>query len=71
VKNDEIRRRTGATDVIERVTKQKWKWAGHVAKILGLWTKEILERRPRTKELHEIGSKRHKTGTNGRHWKKP
>lgn len=31
VGNDELRRRTGVIDVIERIARLKWNWPGHVA----------------------------------------
>ncbi|XP_045459984.1 uncharacterized protein LOC123689085 [Harmonia axyridis] len=48
IRNEEIRRRTGVDDVLERVTRAKWRWAGHVARSNdGRWTRKILEWRPR------------------------
>ena len=49
IRNEEIRRRTGVEDVIVRIAKLKWNWAGHMARMRdGRWTKRILEWRPRT-----------------------
>ena len=31
----EIRKRTKIIDVIEYILKQKWKWAGHIARLIG------------------------------------
>lgn len=48
VRNEEIRRRTGVDDIIQRITKQKWRWAGHIARMAdGRWTKRLIEWRPR------------------------
>ena len=48
VRNDEILRRTGVDDIIERIAKQKWRWAEHIAGMEdGRWTKKLLEWRPR------------------------
>ena len=48
VRNEEIRRRTGVTDVIERIAWLKWNWAGHVARMTdGRWTRKVIEWRPR------------------------
>jgi len=32
VRNEEIRKRTRVDDTIECIAKQKWKWAGHIAR---------------------------------------
>lgn len=49
IRNEELRRRTGVTDVVLHVAKLKWKWAGHVARMQdGRWTKRLLEWRPRS-----------------------
>lgn len=46
--NEDLRARTGVTDVIYQVAKLKWNWAGHVARMTdGRWTKRLLEWRPR------------------------
>lgn len=47
IRNEEIRRRTGVADVIERVARQKWQWAGHVARNNVKWTKVLMQWRPR------------------------
>lgn len=48
IRNEELRRRTGVTDIIERISKLKWNWAGQVARMSdGRWTKKLLEWRPR------------------------
>ena len=48
----EIRKRTKITDVIEYTLKQKWKWAGHIARRKdNRWTKRC---RVATKEQEEI-----------------
>lgn len=48
MRNEDLRARTGVTDVIYHVAKLKWNWAGHVARMTdGRWTKRLLEWRPR------------------------
>jgi len=48
IRNGEIRKRTRVEDVIECIAKQKWKWAGHIARTSeDRWTKKILEWGPR------------------------
>ena len=47
-RNEWIRKMTKVTDVIERVKKLKWQWAGHIARREdGRWTREILDWYPR------------------------
>ncbi|CAH2267521.1 jg22609 [Pararge aegeria aegeria] len=49
IRNEEIRRRTRVTDIVQRVAKLKWKWAGHIARRTdGRWGSKVLEWRPRT-----------------------
>ncbi|CAH2234465.1 jg1608 [Pararge aegeria aegeria] len=49
IRNEEIRKRTRATDIAQRVAKLKWQWAGHIARrIDGRWGLKVLEWRPRT-----------------------
>ena len=44
----ELRKRSGVTDVVERVAKLKWSFAGHVARTTDQrWTKRLVEWRPR------------------------
>lgn len=43
IRNDEIRRHTGVSGVMETVAKNKWRWAGHVAKDGKKWTTAILQ----------------------------
>ena len=44
----EIRKRTGVQDVVQFVLKQKWKWAGHVARTNdNRWTQRVTEWQPR------------------------
>ncbi|XP_050298560.1 uncharacterized protein LOC126737626 [Anthonomus grandis grandis] len=44
IRNDEIQRRTKVTDVMRRVAKLKWRWAGHVARQdLPRWTNKIMQ----------------------------
>lgn len=33
IRNEEIRRRTGFRDIIERIARLKWKWTGHIARL--------------------------------------
>lgn len=47
IRNVDIRRRTGVCDVVERVAKLKWQWAGHLARNNSKWTKTLMEWRPR------------------------
>ena len=48
IRNEDLRRRTGVTDVVNQIRKLKWNWAGHVARMSdGRWTKRLLEWRPR------------------------
>ncbi|CAH2239297.1 jg6872 [Pararge aegeria aegeria] len=49
IRNEEIRRRTRATDIAQRDAKLKWQWAGHIARRTdGRWCLKVLEWRPRT-----------------------
>ncbi|CAH2227913.1 jg9894 [Pararge aegeria aegeria] len=32
IRNEEIRRRSGLTDIVQRVAKLQWQWAGHIAR---------------------------------------
>ena len=44
----EIRRRTKIIDIIEYTLKQKWKWAGHIARLRdNMWTKRCTKWQPR------------------------
>lgn len=44
----EIRERTNVVDIVKYVAKQKWKWAGHVARLQdNRWTQRITEWQPR------------------------
>lgn len=48
IRNEELRRRTGVTDVIKRIATLKWNWAGHIARMSDdRWTRKLLEWRPR------------------------
>lgn len=48
VRNEEIRRRSGVVDVIERVAELKWRWVGHVARQnLLTWNNRLVHWRPR------------------------
>ena len=33
IRNTEIRKRTGVTDIVEHIATAKWGWAGHVARM--------------------------------------
>ena len=35
IHNTMIRQRTRVTDIVEYVTNEKWKWAGHIAQVKG------------------------------------
>ncbi|CAG9833161.1 unnamed protein product [Diabrotica balteata] len=49
IRNTERRRRTKTRDIVEEITKMKWRWAGHVPRYNdNRWTRRILEWRPRT-----------------------
>ena len=44
----EIRKRTKIIDIIEYTLKQKWKWAGHIARMTdNRWTKRCTEWQPK------------------------
>lgn len=45
--NNESRRRTGVSDVIETAARNKWRWAGHVAKDDGKWSNATPQWSPR------------------------
>ncbi|GFN77097.1 protein sidekick-1 [Plakobranchus ocellatus] len=48
VKCSEIRKRTQIQDIVDFVAKQKWKWAGHVARFKdNRWTLRVTEWQPR------------------------
>lgn len=56
VPNKTIRQKTGLTDAIDRITRLKWNWAGHLARTTdGRWTKRILEWRPRADATRSRG----------------
>ncbi|CAH2218275.1 jg26046 [Pararge aegeria aegeria] len=41
-RNEEIHRRTRATDIAQRVAKLTWKWAGHIARRTdGRWGSKV------------------------------
>ncbi|CAH2267349.1 jg27532 [Pararge aegeria aegeria] len=47
IRNEEIRRRTRVTDIVQRVGKLKWRWAGHIARRTNRrWGLKVLEWRP-------------------------
>ncbi|CAG9834409.1 unnamed protein product [Diabrotica balteata] len=44
ITNEDIRRRTGVTDIIKKIARLKWRWAGHIARMTdGRWKKRLLE----------------------------
>ena len=48
IRNDEIRRRTGVTDVVQMARNLKWSWAGHISRRSdNRWTVRITEWTPR------------------------
>ena len=49
IRNENIRKRTGVTDVIERITKLKWQWVGHIGRQDRgeRWTIKVIMWRPR------------------------
>ena len=48
IRNEDLRRRTGVTDIVNKIRKLKWNWAGYVARMSdGRWTKRLLELTPR------------------------
>ena len=39
IRNTIIRQRARVTDIVQYVTNAKWKWAGHIAQVIGYrWT---------------------------------
>ncbi|CAH2242787.1 jg4421 [Pararge aegeria aegeria] len=49
IRNEEIRRRTRVTDIVQRVTKLQWRWATHIVRRKdGRWGPNMLEWEPRT-----------------------
>ncbi|CAH2239686.1 jg12462 [Pararge aegeria aegeria] len=49
IRNEEVRRRTRATDIAQRVAKLKQQWAGHIARRTdGRWGLKVLAWRPHT-----------------------
>ena len=54
----EIRAKTNIKDVVKFAAKQKWKWAGHVARLNdNRWTKRITDWQPIIKD-HEVDRRR-------------
>ncbi|GFR63148.1 endonuclease-reverse transcriptase [Elysia marginata] len=44
----EIRNKTQVSDIVQYIAKQKWKWAGHVARLQdNRWTLRVTEWQPR------------------------
>ena len=39
----EIRKRTKIIDIMDHTLKQKWRWAGHTARMDSRWTKRCTE----------------------------
>ena len=49
IRNDNIRKRTGVTDVAQRISKLKWQWAGHICRRAdNRWGRKLIEWRPRS-----------------------
>lgn len=47
IRNSDIRKNTQFEDIVSRIARNKWNWAGHIARLTdGRWTKEILNWRP-------------------------
>ncbi|GFN74509.1 endonuclease-reverse transcriptase [Plakobranchus ocellatus] len=45
----EIRKKTQVTDVVQYIQRQKWRWAGHIARETGnRWTKRCTKWQPRS-----------------------
>ena len=48
IPGSEIRKRTKIIDITEYTLKQKWRWAGHIARMIdNRWTKRCTEWQPR------------------------
>ena len=48
IRNTELRRKTKVEDIILRIKKSKWRWAGHTARQNdNRWTKRLLDWTPR------------------------
>ena len=48
IRNTEIRRRTKVSDVMEKISRLKWKWAGHIARMPeDRWTRRVVQWQPR------------------------
>ncbi|CAG9831296.1 unnamed protein product [Diabrotica balteata] len=48
ITNEDIRTRTRVTDIIEKIARLNWRWAGHIARMTDRrWTKRLLEWRSR------------------------
>jgi Reverse transcriptase (RNA-dependent DNA polymerase) len=48
IKNEDIRKKTGIKDIVERIAELKWQWTGHIARQKdGRWTLRIIQWRPR------------------------
>lgn len=48
ISNEEIRKKTNMTDVVQRIRSLKWNWAGHICRMDGdRWTKRSIEWLPR------------------------
>lgn len=46
ISNKRLRRQSKVSDIVKRVAKLKWQWAGHIARKSDSWCKTILEWRP-------------------------
>lgn len=49
IRSTTIRSQTGVDDILNKIKKSKWRWAGHVARMKdNRWTKRLMEWKPRT-----------------------
>ena len=57
--NERIRAEAGVRDVMDKVTRLKWKWAGHVARMRPeRWSKSVTERTPWERKRMRGGRRR-------------
>ena len=55
IRNQNIRRRTGVTDVIERTAKLKWQWVGHIGRQdRERWTIKIINQETLKEKLEDL-----------------
>ena len=59
IRNSDIRKQTKVYDIIEKIKKAKWRWAGHIARREdNRWTKRLTEWQPRTGKRNRGRQKR-------------